>query len=290
MMRPFLLATLTLLTSCVTHIDRSTASSPARVSVPQFTLQRDVIYSPKRWPQELRADVYQPAGDGPWPGVLLIHGGSWTAKDRRSDMDSIAERLVKRGYVVVNATYRLAPKYLHPAQVRDLQQALTWMRDHAQTLKLDATRIASFGYSAGGHLAAMLGGVNAPAKQRVQAVVAGGAPLDLRKWPASAAVILFLGGTLREIPDTYADASPVVHISKDDPPVFLYHGSWDMLVPPDHSEDYHAALKKAGVRSELLWQRGLGHVPAFFIDGTVIERAIEFLDRELNSQRNPPKG
>lgn len=280
-MRLFFLAPFLVLTSCVTHIDRSRAPAPAPQVVATYTSQRDVIYSPRAWPQELKADVYQPVGAGPWPGVLLIHGGSWTAKDRRSDMDSIAERLVKRGYVVANATYRLAPKHPHPAQVHDLKQALVWMRKNASRLRLDPNRLATFGYSAGGHLAAMLGGVSAPASQRVQAVVAGGAPLDLRKWPASPAVILFLGGTMRELPDAYSDASPVVHVSKDDPPVFLYHGKWDMLVPPDHSEEYHTALKKAGVRSELLWQNALGHVPAYFFDGIAIDRAIEFLDREL---------
>jgi len=270
--------------SCVTHIDRPRNDAAAPVRTREFALRKDLIYTPKDWPQQLAADLYEPVGPGPWPGVLLIHGGSWTAKDRRGDMDKFAKRLVQRGFVVVNATYRLAPKYMHPAQVHDLQQALLWMRTNAKALRLDPDRIATFGYSAGGHLAAMLGGVHAPKNLRVQAVVAGGAPLDLRKWPASPAVILFLGGTLRELPDTYADASPVTHISKDDPPVFLYHGRLDMLVPPNHSADYHGALKQAGVRSELLWQNGLGHVPAFLISKSATERAIDFLDRELRHQ------
>ncbi len=267
--------------SCVTHLDKPRTAAPTPVRVNHFTVKRDLIYTPKDWPQPLAADLYQPTGPGPWPGVLLIHGGSWTAKDRRSDMVKVAKRLVRRGYVVVNATYRLAPQSMHPAQVRDLQQALLWMREQATELRLEPDRIATFGYSAGGHLAAMLGSVKAPERLRVQAVVAGGAPTDLRKWPASPVVIRLLGGTLRELPDTYADASPVTHISADDPPVFLYHGRQDLLVPPDHSSDYHTALKQAGVRSELLWQNGLGHVPAFLISKPATERAIDFLDRQL---------
>lgn len=276
-----LLPSLFLITSCASHIGPRTGTPVTAVNTSGFTLKQDVIYTPKDWPQAIPADVYQPTGTGPWPGVLLIHGGSWTAKDRRSDMDSIAESLARRGYVVMNATYRLAPKHPHPAQVQDLQQAVAWMRAHAAELNLRPDRIATFGYSAGGHLAALLGAVDAPAKLRVQAVVAGGAPSDLRKWPNSRDVVSYLGGMLAEVPNQYTDASPVTHISRDDPPVFLYHGSLDMLVTVDQARDYKAALTAGGVPNELLWQRGRGHVPAFFLDGDAIRPAIDFLDRHL---------
>jgi len=276
-----LLASLLFIASCTTHLGPRTGTPVTAVKTSGFTVKKDMIYTPKGWPQAIPADVYQPAGTGPWPGVLLIHGGSWTAKDRRSDMDSIAERLARRGYVVMNATYRLAPQHPHPAQVQDLQQALAWMRAHAAELRLRSDRLATFGYSAGGHLAALLGAVDAPAKLRVQAVVAGGAPSDLRKWPNSRDVVSYLGGPLNEVPAQYASASPVTHISRDDPPVFLYHGSLDMLVTVDQAIDYQAALTKGGVPNELLWQRGRGHVPAFFLDGDAIRPAIDFLDRHL---------
>jgi acetyl esterase/lipase len=282
MMKSVLLfASLLLTTSCTTHLIRNPVGSVIPLKVRSFTLQEDVVYTPQGWPQALQADVYTPSGDGPWPGVLLIHGGSWTAKDRRTDMDSIAERLAHRGYVVMNATYRLAPKYLHPAQLEDLRQALLWMRANAARLNLRADRIATFGYSAGGHLAALLGALDGPASLRVQAVVAGGAPVDLRKFPDSQAVTTFLGGPLVKRRALYTDASPVCHISPDDPPVFLYHGSMDVLVPTDQAKDYYAALIAAGVPVELLWQNGLGHVPAFLLSGPAVRRAIDFLDREL---------
>jgi acetyl esterase/lipase len=282
MMKSVLLfASLLLTTSCTTHLISNPVGSVIPLKVRSFTLQEDVVYTPQGWPQALQADVYTPSGDGPWPGVLLIHGGSWTSKDRRTDMDSIAERLAHRGYVVMNATYRLAPKYLHPAQLEDLQQALLWMRANAARLNLRADRIATFGYSAGGHLAALLGALDVPASLRVQAVVAGGAPVDLRKFPDSQAVTTFLGGPLVKRRALYTDASPVCHISPDDPPVFLYHGSMDVLVPTDQAKDYYAALIAAGVPVELLWQNGLGHVPAFLLSGPAVRRAIDFLDREL---------
>jgi len=115
----------------------------------------------------------------------------------------------------------------------------------------------------------------------VQAVVAGGAPSDLRKWPNSRYVVSYLGGTLAEVPDQHTDASPVTHISRDDPPVFSTTAAWTCWVTVDQAIDYQAALTAGGVPNELLWQRGRGHVPAFFLDGDAIRPAIDFLDRHL---------
>ncbi|MDP3376858.1 MAG: alpha/beta hydrolase [Brevundimonas sp.] len=281
-MRVLLLLPLLLLgLSCATRSGPLTGSPTAPVHTPQFTVKKDLIYTPAGWPQALPADLYQPTGPGPWPGVLLIHGGSWTQKDRRSDMTGIAERLARRGYIVLNATYRLAPQHPHPAQVQDLQQAAEWLRQNAAPLRLRADRLATFGYSAGGHLAALVGAYPGGKTARFQAIVAGGAPSDLRKFPDSAMVVNYLGGNLRERPAVFADASPVTHIRPGHPPVFIYHGRGDLLVPVDQASDYQAALKKAGVPHELLWQEGRGHVAAFILDGDAIRPAIAFLDRHL---------
>ena len=275
------LASVLFLASCSTRVGLPTGSPAAPVKTAGFTVRKDVIYTPQGWPTVIPADLYVPQGAGPWPGVLLIHGGSWTAKDRRSDMDTIAERLARRGYVVMNATYRLAPEHPHPAQIQDLQQAARWMRANAWELKLRPDRMATFGYSAGGHLAALLGSMDAPAGQRFQAVVAGGAPSDLRKFPDSETVEIYLGGPFSKLAGSFADASPVTHISRDDPPTFLYHGRWDLLVPVDQATDYAAALKSKGVPHELLWQNWRGHVTAYFFDHDAIAPAIAFLDRHL---------
>jgi acetyl esterase/lipase len=269
--------------ACTTHLGAGTGRPARAVQVPDFTVRKDIIYSPAGWPQALPADLYQPKGTGPWPGVLLIHGGSWTGADHRSQMASIARRLARRGYVVMNATYRLAPQFLYPAQVKDLQQATKWLRDHAQELNLRADRVGTFGYSAGGNLAALIAAIDAPASLRFGAVVAGGAPTDLRKFPDSPVVEKYLGGLESKIPGAFADASPITHISRDDPPVFLYHGTRDTLVPVDQAADYQAALQRKGVPHELLWQNGRGHVTAYFFDHDAVSAAIDFLDRHLRS-------
>lgn len=272
-----------LLVGCSSHVGKPASPTPAPVTT-RFDVIRDVAFTPEAWPQKLLADVYVPRGEGPWPGVLVIHGGGWSSGDREQ-VKGIAERLARRGYVAFNTTYRLAPQHLFPAQVEDVQLALRWMQDHAADYRMRPERIGAFGYSAGAHLAAMLGtlspGDALASKPRLAAVVAGGTPSDLTKFTGGKLVPQFLGTTLLANPDLFRLASPVHYISADDSPFFIYHGGSDLLVSVDHAEDLHAALEKAGVRSELFILRGRGHIAAFLTDGPAFSAAADFLDREL---------
>lgn len=269
-----------LLSACASTVGKSSAPQPAPV-VTSYSITRDVVYTPTGWPQAIRADVYQPDVGGLKPAVLLIHGGGWTGPDRREQMASIAERVAARGYLVLNATYRFAPANHYPAPVDDLREALKWLRTNATRLAIDPQRVAAMGYSAGGHLAAQLGVLDGAANVRVQAVVDGAGPTELAKYKGGKLVPQFLGGTQQQIPKVFAEASPISHVSKDDPPVFLYQGTWDTLVPDDHSRDFKAALDAVGVHCEWFKLHGRGHITAFLNDGAAIQAALDFLDRTL---------
>ncbi|MGQ0697978.1 MAG: alpha/beta hydrolase fold domain-containing protein [Panacagrimonas sp.] len=272
-----------LLFGCSSHVGKPETGDVAK-TVTKFDVTRDVVFTPENWPQKLLADVYIPRGEGPWPGVLLIHGGGWSAGDREQ-VEAIAERLAKRGFVTFNTTYRFAPKYLFPAQLEDVQLALRFMQDHASDYRMRPERIGAFGYSAGAHLSALLGtlspGDELASTPRAAAVVAGGTPSDLAKFKGGTLVPQLLGVKLKENPEAFRRASPVTYVSRDDPPFFIYHGGVDTLVSVDHAEDFHAALTQAGVRSELFILRGRGHITAFLTDGPAFEAAAAFLDREL---------
>lgn len=73
-----------------------------------FSARADVVYTPSDWPEQLTGTVYRPAGAGPYPGVLVVHGGGWE-QGKSSDMTFMAERLARRGYVAFNIAYRFAP-------------------------------------------------------------------------------------------------------------------------------------------------------------------------------------
>ncbi|MGQ0620003.1 MAG: alpha/beta hydrolase [Panacagrimonas sp.] len=272
-----------LLVGCSSHVGKPDGAAPAAVST-KFEVRRDVLISPDDWPQKLLADVYVPEGAGPWPGVLVIHGGGWYTGDREQ-VEGIAERLARRGFVAVNTTYRFAPRYRFPAQLEDVQQAMRWMQAHGGEYRMRPERFGVFGYSAGAHLAALLGtlspGDALAGGPRPVAVVAGGTPSDLTKFSGGTMVPDLLGTTLQKDRAAYERASPVTWITPGDPPFFIYHGGADVLVSVDHAEDLKTALDKAGVPAELFILRGRGHVGAFLTDGPAFKAAAEFLDRQL---------
>lgn len=253
------------------------ASKPVSFSR-DVSIRRDVVFTPQDWPARLVADLYMPPGLAPAPAVLLIHGGGWTGKERRSDMAGIARSLAERGYFVMNTTYRLTPTWQFPAQTEDLEQALRYMRGNHAALNIDPSRIATFGYSAGGHLAALIG---LDPKNEIKAIVAGGAPADLRFWPDGKLTGLLLGGPLKGNEGIYREASPVTHVTKHSPPVFIYHGTADNLVPVKHPKAFIHALEEKGVKHEVYWIEGRSHIFAHLFPANAIQKAIGFLDRNL---------
>lgn len=248
----------------------------------QYETLRKVVFS-RRGEAKLLADVYQPLGIGPHPGVLLIHGGWWFCGNRQQ-LTKIAQRLAPLGYTVMAIDYRLAPKDKFPSQIDDCRDALRWMRENAAEYKIDPQRLGVWGYSAGGQLAALLG-VTSPF---VSAVVAGGAPCDFRPVkPDNRFLAYWLGGTPGEVPAAYKKASPACFVSDDDPPFFFYHGQYDLLVPIDQPAKMSEQLKAAQVPAEVYAVEKVGHIGAMQNEKAVAG-GIEFLQKHLASK--PDKG
>ncbi|HVT26972.1 MAG TPA: alpha/beta hydrolase [Lacipirellulaceae bacterium] len=265
-----------------------------RAAEPAVDVQRDQVYV-QRPSGSLAADVYMPHGSGPYPGMLVVHGGAWTVGSR-DELAPIARAFAERGYTAVAISYRLAPQYKFPAQIYDCEAAVRWMRTHARELKIDPNRIGGFGYSAGGHLVALLGtihdndlregGVAASAPSaRLECVLAGGAPCDFRVMPADSQQLAYwLGGSRAEKPDAYRNASPATYIRAGDPPMFFFHGESDLLVPISSPTRMVSLLKSAGVPAEMYAVKDAGHIQTIY-NRKAVERAIAFADRYLR-----PKG
>ncbi|HTR49920.1 MAG TPA: alpha/beta hydrolase [Kofleriaceae bacterium] len=127
------------------------AASPKRNGV---EVERDVMYGPHG--EHNRLDIYRPVHrPGPWPMVLYVHGGAFhlLSKDTHWLMGLVFARF---GYLVVNISYRLAPKHPYPAAIADTCAAYRWMLDHARALGGDPTRVVVAGESAGGNLVTSL--------------------------------------------------------------------------------------------------------------------------------------
>jgi len=265
-------------------------------------IEADLIYREVEGHLPLRLDVYHLSGTPakPRPAVIFIHGGAWQWGDKQPCR---LEGLCEHGYVVVSITYRFSSEAPFPAMLEDCRAAVRWVRENAETYHIDPDRIGVVGVTAGGHLAALLGttadregGGEAAAQEKVQAVLIFSAPTDLLGFQAvveedpdrfrrnskgelpTVAVEKLLGGTLKEKAELAAAASPVTHVSAEDPPFFIAHATGDPLVPVEQALALHAALSEVGVDAALRVWSGSGHG---VISGEVAHEAKEFLDRIL---------
>ena len=253
---------------------------------------------------EVKCDVYQPESDVPLPAIIMIHGGAWRHGSKFA-MVRHARRVARVGYVVVSINYRLAPKYPWPAQIDDCQYAVRWLKKNAHAYNIDTERIGVFGYSAGGHLAALLGTMDGEDNARfenalagddeelkefspaVSAVVIGGAPCEF-SWLDEGSEVLkyWMGGSRKSLPEKYRLASPIEYVTADDAPFFIFHGTADMLVPLQSPTDFHETLKAKGVPSTLLSVDGSGHI-ATFSKAELLEQIIPFFDKHLQHSLQP---
>ena len=226
-----------------------------------------------------RFDVYSPPpAAAPRPAVLVIHGGGWAAgvAGERGGMADHARRFAAAGYVAFNLSYRLVgndgdESGVFPRAVQDAICALSFIRAHADDYGIDPDRIGAYGYSAGGHLASMLGvAENEPLVQPdcasgptgpVNAVISGAGPEDMTALPQVYVVTDFIGGTKDEVPELYAAASPLTHVRPGAPPFLFIHGSDDWFVNfTDNTIAMRDALLAVGSEARVLKLPGGGHL------------------------------
>lgn len=122
--------------------------------------ESNIVYA-KVGKRELHLNIFRPINSKKktLPGVLMIYGGGWASGDT-SLITPMAERLAAEGFVTITPEYRLSPEALYPAAVFDLKAAVRWVRKNAEKYNIDKNKIAAYGCSAGGQLAALLGATN----------------------------------------------------------------------------------------------------------------------------------
>jgi acetyl esterase len=104
----------------------------------------------------LLARVYKPRGQGPFPGVIELHGGAWVNGDRKSDT-YIGETFARAGIVVAAVDFRMPPDAMYPGSIADIHYAIRWLKTHAREFNVDPRRVGLFGVSSGGHQALLVG-------------------------------------------------------------------------------------------------------------------------------------
>lgn len=212
------------------------------------------------------ADLYLPAGEGPFPVVVLIHGGFWREQFKRDLMEPLAYDLVARGYAAWNLEYhRVGGGGGWPTTFDDVARGIDHLADlpAAQRDLLDLDRVVSIGHSAGGHLSLW-----AASRPTLPADAPGAAPqvtlcaavsqagvTDLafaaRAGVGGSAVEDLLGAPPEQIPDIVTLASPIERLPLGIPQL-LVHGDGDGNVPLDQSQRYAVAATDAGDDADLV--------------------------------------
>ncbi len=259
-------------------------------------------------------DIYLPEeGEGPFPVVVYFHGGSYTRGDK-SEPERLAYALpmLKGGYAVASLNYSLAPATKFPSPVVEGKAAVRFLRAHAATFSLDPEHFIACGASAGGYYAALLATTMGCAEfddlslgypneaEDVQAAVIFFGVLNLtsmdrqftesgivRGYPCVASPdspeFKLFGVTIGEAPELYKKASPTLLVNADTPPMILFHGTDDVIVPPAQSVEMAEALSAAIGRDKVALHLvpGAGHTDVKFTEYQYFGEIFAFLAQNL---------
>ena len=214
----------------------------------------------------LYLDAVIPAGAGPFPAAIIVHGGGWVRGDRRLNVEPLFKPLTQAGIAWFSIDYRLSSDISQfGAAIEDVQTAIRFVKAHAAEYNIDPDLIALIGESAGGQLAAVAALDSAPGTS-VKAVVDLYSPMDLVDLARNSTFVpqqvrALLHGSPFEtmILARLGQLSPVNHITADAPPFLLIHGTADSLVPFSQSTVMCDRLKAAGASCEIYPVDGGGH-------------------------------
>ena len=233
---------------------------PNAAEAPNVEARKDIPYTgdPADGEAKHRLDLYQPKEVKAAPVFFFVHGGAWRFGDRGL-YPPLGHRFAKEGILTVIPSYRLAPKNPWPAQIEDTAAAFAWTMKHIAEYGGDTNRIFIGGHSAGGHLTALLT-FN---------------PRYLQPYGLSPKVILGvidLSGVYNlDIGDVQAavfgkdrnvrrEASPLFFVKELAAKFFVSYCEWDYPTLPAQARTFHAALRQAGVASELFFTPHESHI------------------------------
>jgi acetyl esterase/lipase len=259
-----------------------------------------------------RVDVWIPAGPGPHPTVLMVHGGCWQTEvaDRRI-MNWIADDLRRRGIAVWNIDYRGVDREGggYPGTFLDAAAAADALKLHAARYKLDISPLVATGHSAGGHLALWLAARRSPAARRPGPLIPRGSPLaganalpidtvislgglpDLElaaKPPGSGCGVEIIerlvGPPTLSSRDVFADTS-VPRLAPLRVKQVLINGREDRIIPPHYAYDYQRRMRAAGDDVTVRMIENTGHVELIAPETKAWAATVEEIETALGIRR-----
>ena len=284
------------LVSCTLTFAQPPSPSQIQARLPKGTIiYGNIPYNNDTLKKHL-LDIYLPANaKGNIPLVVFIHGGGWLGNDKYADMSympNTVAAMLESGMAVASIDYRFATDAVFPAILHDCNKAVSFLYDNADKYGLDRNKIALMGFSAGGHLASLMGtshnnkvgNLYFPSSYRTfkyKAVVDFYGPMDLVLLPgnedAKSPEAMLIGATPLSRPDLAKAASPLTYIDKNDPPFIIFHGEKDDIVSNKQSKLFSAWLKCYGVKNELMIVKNAPHYGVMYDVEEIRNKVIDFL-------------
>lgn len=297
-MKPYLLIALFFISFYASAQPPSPAAIQARM--PKGTvIHGNIPYNSDTLKKHL-LDIYLPAeAKGKLPLVVFIHGGGWIGNDKYADMGYMTNTInamLENGFAIASIDYRFAQNAVFPGILQDCNKAVSFLYDNAAKYGLDKNRIALMGFSAGGHLASLMGtsqnnkveNLYFPASYRpfkYKAVVDFYGPTDLTLLPGNedekSPEGILIGAKPLERPDLAKAASPITYIDKNDPPFIIFHGEKDNIVSNKQSKLFYAWLSHYGVKSDLTIVKDAPHFGKMYDVEEIKTKVIDFLKAQL---------
>ncbi len=227
----------------------------------------------------LLLDLHVPAGPGPFAAAVLIHGGGFDEGSKSVNVRPLFEPLSGAGFAWFSIDYRLAPSVHFPEAIEDVRSAIRWVKAHAGEYRVDASRIAIVGESAGGFFV-NYEGTHETAETKVAAMVDfygpsdyGKLALERREYPerfnmASIGRHAANGGGIHFFGAEQLDeaglaklraVAPIAAVHKGMPPFLVIHGTKDDQVSFAQSTEFCDAIRQVGTACELIAIEGGGH-------------------------------
>lgn len=254
-------------------------------------------------------DIYLPKQKkDAYPVVIHIYGSAWFSNNSKgaADLGTIVKSLLDAGYAVVCPNHRSSMDAQWPAQLHDIRAVIRFVRGEAKKYKFDPSFIATSGFSSGGHLASTAAttsglkqtkvgsyeidlegnlGNYTQESSAVNAACDWSGPVDLTAMDCGEAMSMgenspedmLLKSKLSQEPDKYHSLSATHYVDANDPPLIIFHGKKDNVVPCCQGEKFYELLKAAGVKTEATFVPEGGHGMGMYSEEN-LNKMVNFLN------------
>ena len=248
-----------------------------------------------------KLDIYLPKVEKEsYPVAIHVYGSAWFSNSSKgmADLGTIVNALLDAGYAVVTPNHRSSMDAKFPAQIHDIKAVVRYVRGNAEKYKFDTDFIVTSGFSSGAHLASLAAtscgvaelegslGAYTEYSSLVDAACCWSGPTDLHymscgreedTWnhgPEEAV----MGFSFKGNEEAFKALNATTYIDPSDPPVVVFHGTADNVVPHCQGVHFHDLLSKAGVVTEFHSVDGGGHGMGMYAPEN-LEAMVTFLEK-----------